>query len=185
MTSSRGREFCEVLVESISELSQIQNRCGDRKAAMEMAFDPSHELHPQLRELLTKIETAKDNQWSPQYEKDPVDLQAGKQLARKDRAPVTPNQSQQETNKPMKIEIIADEPNNSHYVMVNGRAYSRHNDLEKAKQVRDNLIAEQAKPLPPAVEQLQRAKRAPRHPGRPEHYQAPEREQERGQEHAR
>jgi ATP-dependent exoDNAse (exonuclease V) alpha subunit len=35
VAGSRGREFCEVQVESISELSQIQNRCGDRKAVME------------------------------------------------------------------------------------------------------------------------------------------------------
>jgi conjugative relaxase-like TrwC/TraI family protein len=37
---SRGREDIEVFVESVADLSRIQNRTGDRKAAVEMAFEP-------------------------------------------------------------------------------------------------------------------------------------------------
>jgi len=37
---SRGREDIEVFVESVADLSQIQNRTGERKAAVEMAIEP-------------------------------------------------------------------------------------------------------------------------------------------------
>jgi conjugative relaxase-like TrwC/TraI family protein len=50
---SRGRQFCEVHVENISDLSQIQNRSGDRKLAIEMTVQA---LPRDLRELQTKIE---------------------------------------------------------------------------------------------------------------------------------
>jgi len=94
VAGSRGREFCEVQVESISELSQIQNRCGDRKAVMEIALDPSREMRPELREMLTKVEAAKVFQHTkaptPVREKHQVDLQAGKQVRQKRRAPVVP-----------------------------------------------------------------------------------------------
>jgi hypothetical protein len=36
---SRGREDIEVFVESVADLSQVQNRTGDRKAAVEMALE--------------------------------------------------------------------------------------------------------------------------------------------------
>jgi hypothetical protein len=36
--NGRGREFCEIYVESIADLSQIQNRSGDRKFASEMGL---------------------------------------------------------------------------------------------------------------------------------------------------
>jgi hypothetical protein len=44
VAGSRGRQFCEVHVESVSELSKIQNRSGDRKSVMEMAIHPGHEV---------------------------------------------------------------------------------------------------------------------------------------------
>jgi hypothetical protein len=40
VAASRGREGIEAFVEPVADLPQIQNRAGDRKAAVEMAFEP-------------------------------------------------------------------------------------------------------------------------------------------------
>ena len=80
----------------------------------------------------------------------------------------------------MKIEIRIDEENH-HDILVNGKLYSRHDDLAKAEQMRDKLIAEQSKPVPSAVQEIQRAMHASQHASQG-HYQATERDQERGVE---
>ena len=49
MAASRGREDIEVFVDSVADLSQIQNRSGDRKAAVEMEFEPDrHDRRPEV-----------------------------------------------------------------------------------------------------------------------------------------
>ena len=58
---TRGREAIELLVESIADLSQIQNRSGDRKAAVEMQIEPGA-LHPELRDLTARIEQTRAGQ---------------------------------------------------------------------------------------------------------------------------
>jgi hypothetical protein len=75
--------------------------------------------------------------------------------------------------KNMKIEIRTD--GEHHHLMVNGQLYSRHDDLAKAEQMRDKLIAEQSKPIPSAVQEIQRAMHASQHANQ----QAPEQTEER------
>ena len=82
VAGSRGREFCEVFVEQIAELAGIQNRSGDRKSVMEMAIAADHELEPELRALLAKVEIIQQGKkeaqgFKQEQEKTIVDLQAG------------------------------------------------------------------------------------------------------------
>jgi ATP-dependent exoDNAse (exonuclease V) alpha subunit len=91
---TRGREAIELLVESIADLSQIQNRSGDRKAAVEMQIEPGA-LHPELRNLTARIEQTRAGQEAKEQVSAPehhqVDLQAGKQVRQKQRAPAVPH----------------------------------------------------------------------------------------------
>jgi hypothetical protein len=61
---SRGREDIEVFVESVADLSQIQNRSGDRKAAVGVAFEPDqNDRRAELKRLfrhLQRIRAAKE-----------------------------------------------------------------------------------------------------------------------------
>jgi hypothetical protein len=61
---SRGREDIEAFVESIADPSQIQNRTGDRKAAVEMAFEPDqNDRRAEVKRLfrhLQRIRAAKE-----------------------------------------------------------------------------------------------------------------------------
>jgi hypothetical protein len=59
VAGGRGREFCEIHVESASDLSAIQNRSGDRKAVCEMALDPTREVDRSMREIVEEMERAK------------------------------------------------------------------------------------------------------------------------------
>ena len=77
----------------------------------------------------------------------------------------------------MKIEIRTDEENH-HDVLVNGKPYSRHYDIDKAEQMRDKLIAEQARAITAAARDIRRSQRGSGHPG-PEHQQEPDHTQER------
>jgi hypothetical protein len=60
-----------------------------------MTLDQSHELQPELRELLTKIEAARNGQQTKEQvsapEKHQVDLQAGKKVGGSQRAPAVPH----------------------------------------------------------------------------------------------
>jgi hypothetical protein len=47
---SRGREGIEAFVGSIAGLSQVQNRTGDRKAAVEITFDASQSDRAEAKE---------------------------------------------------------------------------------------------------------------------------------------
>jgi hypothetical protein len=64
VAASRGREDIEVFVESVADLSQIQNRTGDRKAAVEMAFEPDqNDRRAELKRLfrhLQRVRAAKE-----------------------------------------------------------------------------------------------------------------------------
>jgi hypothetical protein len=51
---TRGREAIEIIVENKADIAQIENKSSQRKAVCEMTLDQSHELQPELRELLTK-----------------------------------------------------------------------------------------------------------------------------------
>jgi hypothetical protein len=98
-----------------------------------------------------------------------VDLQAGKRVG-------------DQLEKEMKIEIRTDEENHHHDVMVNGKPYSRHYDLEKAEQMRDKLITEQARPITAVAHDIRRSQRVSRplgHEQQQEPDRAPEREIER------
>lgn len=80
-----GSEGIEILVESPADLAQIENKSSHRKAVCEMALDPSRELQPELRHLLTQIDQAKASQSvSKDHEitatKLVVDLQAQKRI---------------------------------------------------------------------------------------------------------
>jgi hypothetical protein len=56
VAASRGREDIEVFVESIADLSQIQNRSGDRKAAVEMAFGNAQGERAEMKELFRQLQ---------------------------------------------------------------------------------------------------------------------------------
>jgi hypothetical protein len=59
---SRGREDIEVFVESVADLSQIQNRTGDRKAAVELEFEPGqHDRRTHVQELFRQLQRIKTN----------------------------------------------------------------------------------------------------------------------------
>ena len=53
---SRGREDIEAFVELVADLSQIQNRAGDRKAAVEMGFGASQDNRAQVKELFRRLQ---------------------------------------------------------------------------------------------------------------------------------
>jgi hypothetical protein len=53
---SRGREGIEAFVESIADPSQIQNRTGDRKAAVEMALGNSQGDRAEVKELFRQLQ---------------------------------------------------------------------------------------------------------------------------------
>ena len=64
MAASRGREDIEAFVESVANLSQVQNRSGGCKAAVGMAFEPDQndrraELKQPFRHL-ERIRAAKE-----------------------------------------------------------------------------------------------------------------------------
>jgi hypothetical protein len=59
---SRGRKGIEAFVESVADLSQIQNRTGDRKASVGMAFGDQADGRVEAKELfchLRRIRAAK------------------------------------------------------------------------------------------------------------------------------
>jgi hypothetical protein len=57
VAASRGREDIEVFVESVAGLSQIQNRSGDRKASVEMAFEPDqNDRRAEAKELFRQLQ---------------------------------------------------------------------------------------------------------------------------------
>jgi hypothetical protein len=63
VAASRGREGIEAFVESVADLSQIQNRNGDRKAAVEMAFEDRLDDRDEMKWLfrhLQRIRAAKE-----------------------------------------------------------------------------------------------------------------------------
>ena len=64
VAASRGREDIEVFVESVADRSQIQNRSGDRKAAVEMAFEPDqNDRRAEVKQLfrhLQRVRAAKE-----------------------------------------------------------------------------------------------------------------------------
>jgi hypothetical protein len=76
VATGRGRQFCDVYVENISDLSQIQNRNGNRKAATEMTI--KGDLPSELRAIAERIEQARSGQ--QQQTIDKVDLKPGKQV---------------------------------------------------------------------------------------------------------
>jgi conjugative relaxase-like TrwC/TraI family protein len=89
---TRGREDIEILVESIADLSQIENKSSQRKAVCEMALE-NGSVPADARELLTRIEQARAGQQAKAKrvapEKHQVDLEAGKTvgMSRKPRQP--------------------------------------------------------------------------------------------------
>ena len=57
VAASRGREDVEVFVESVADLSQIQNRSGDRKASVGMAFEPDqNDRRAELKQPLQQLQ---------------------------------------------------------------------------------------------------------------------------------
>ena len=57
MACSRGRESIEAFVESVADPSQIQNRTGNRKAAVEMAFEPDqNDRRAELKQPLQPLQ---------------------------------------------------------------------------------------------------------------------------------
>jgi hypothetical protein len=105
-----------------------------------------------------------------------VDLQAGKRVGEQKKEP-----------KEMKIEIRAD-ADNHHDLIVNGKLYSRHADLEKAEQARDHLVADQAKaktlsPIEKLIRKATRSKKNRHH--NQEYIQVQTKTQERSQDHER
>jgi hypothetical protein len=74
----RGRLFCEIHVESVSDLSLIEKRSSDRQAVSEMTIKQSHGLRPDLKELVQRVEAAKTGE----IEKGTptADLQQGKRI---------------------------------------------------------------------------------------------------------
>jgi hypothetical protein len=97
---TRGREDIEMIVESIADISQMENKSSQRRAVCEMTIEPSHELQPELRELLTKLEAVREleavrdgqqgKEQTCELEKHQVDLQAGKKVSQKRRTPAVP-----------------------------------------------------------------------------------------------
>jgi hypothetical protein len=53
---SRRREGIEVFAKSIADLSQIQNRTGDRKAAVKMAFEDGLDDRAELKRLFRHLQ---------------------------------------------------------------------------------------------------------------------------------
>jgi hypothetical protein len=54
---SRGREGIEAFVESVADRSQSQNRSGDRKAAVQMAFEPDqNDRRAELKRLFRQLQ---------------------------------------------------------------------------------------------------------------------------------
>lgn len=64
VAASRGREDIEAFVESMADLSQVQNRTGDRKAAVEVAFEPAqNDWRAEVKRLfrhLQRVRAAKE-----------------------------------------------------------------------------------------------------------------------------
>lgn len=78
VAGGRGRLFCEIHVESVSDLSLIEKRSSDRQAVSEMTIKQSHGLRPDLKELVQRVEAAKTGE----IEKGTptADLQQGKRI---------------------------------------------------------------------------------------------------------
>jgi hypothetical protein len=79
VAGGRGRLFCEIHVESVSDLSLIEKRSGERQAVCEMSIAPSHDLQPELTELVQRVEAAKTGELA--MGKALVDLQQGKRIS--------------------------------------------------------------------------------------------------------
>jgi conjugative relaxase-like TrwC/TraI family protein len=85
---SRGKAGVHVFVESKADLSQVQNRTGDREAALEMPYDPRR-LPERVRDIIERVEVmrARAGRSLSDYveaakaarKKGVVDLQPGKQ----------------------------------------------------------------------------------------------------------
>jgi hypothetical protein len=72
---SRGREDIEVFVESVADLSQIQNRTGDRKAAVEMAFEPDqNDRRAEVKQLFRQLQRVRSRTAEPAEPKRVVEL---------------------------------------------------------------------------------------------------------------
>jgi hypothetical protein len=71
---SRGREDIELFVESIADLSQIQNRTGDCKAPVEMAFGNSQGDRAQVKELFRQLRRIRAVKAEPAERKRMVNL---------------------------------------------------------------------------------------------------------------
>jgi len=73
VAASRGREDIEVFVESVADLSQIQNRTGDRKAVVEMAFEDGLGDRAEAKRLfrhLQRLRAAKAERAEPERAMD-------------------------------------------------------------------------------------------------------------------
>jgi hypothetical protein len=78
VAGGRGRLYCEIHVESVSDLSLIEKRTSDRQSVSEMTVNLNHDLQPELRELTQRVEAAKTGERGRQ--RNLVDLQQGKHL---------------------------------------------------------------------------------------------------------
>jgi hypothetical protein len=57
VAASRGREDIEVFVDSVADLSPIQNRSDDRKVSVEMAFEPDqNDRRAELKQLFQRLQ---------------------------------------------------------------------------------------------------------------------------------
>jgi conjugative relaxase-like TrwC/TraI family protein len=76
----RGREFCNVFVESIADLSQIQNRSGDRKDVTQMEIELA-KLPLYIRRLAEKLQREPEKEKIKTEARDlTVDLQSEKRV---------------------------------------------------------------------------------------------------------
>lgn len=76
--NSRGREFCEIYVESIADLAQIQNRSGDRKTVTEMGVN-AETLPRALSKLVEQMQREPEKE-KRQVNPKEIDLQSGKRI---------------------------------------------------------------------------------------------------------
>jgi hypothetical protein len=81
---TRGRNDIEIIVESIADIAQIENKSSQRKAVCEMALEHGA-LPADARELVTRIEQARSRSTIEHAREGTVDLQAGARRARHDK----------------------------------------------------------------------------------------------------
>jgi hypothetical protein len=122
--ASRGREDIEVFVESIADLSQIQNRTGDRKAAVEMACENRLGDRAEVKELFRHLQRLR-------AAKEPVEHVRTVDLCRQADEALKPIEKDREQNRSVDLQEHA--IRNAQQAARRPEAYERHDDLDQAR----------------------------------------------------